>query len=259
MTVTFATGCYHKDASRVYGLNFLRRLIDQHKFKFNEVIVVNQDWLPGVEQQKFNITCTDIIDNLKTIKTSEFQDTIDFFKITFPNPKAEIFYDNGSSDPHWWIKHLYNILTVIRFSTSDYIVWQDSDITIERNSGEGWIKTAIDCLIKHNNVFIVSPGEGSLGNDLGLGSFTKVASQQIFIANRQKLLNMNWNTDFPYHRHNIPKSQYPDPFPQYWYMAEGLICRYMAQNNLKRLVLDSNRWRYWHHNPSTTMFTKVLE
>jgi hypothetical protein len=265
-TVAFATVCYWKNASKINDPDFLHKLVNQHGYEFDEIIIVVQNFLPGLEVEPISPFSIKEIKNknireLKFIYTSDNKDVLEYFNIPFPNEHAEIFCD-GANDHHWWCKHLISQLCAIKHTKCDYIMFNDTDVSIPIsakyndgrliNASPGWIKVGLKSLNKYPNVFTVCPGEGTnWGERLTEGYLTNIMSQQIFLAKSSDLLEMNWNSDFPYNRHNIPTPPYPNPAPYYWFATEGAIGRHMVSNNLKRLILDSHKWRFWHWSERT--------
>jgi len=81
-------------------------------------------------------------------------------------------------------------------------------------------------------VLIVCPSEGCPG-------VNRMMSQQLFICNRKRLSEIDfncWNGKF------IEGG----PMPEFYVMLEGRISMYMLKNNFYRLVLDDSVGRYFH-------------
>lgn len=250
-TVAFATFCYHKDLSRMHSAGFLKKLVDQHTYPFNEVILIHQN-CRGTE-------CAPILDapNLKIIESEDHPNIFQEFGIKYPDPESEIFYD-GPDEPHYWPKHTRNHLLAAKATTSEYIVFQDSDITIEKNGPPSWVVAGIDSLNRQKNALVVCPSEGSVGaHKAHNGHLERIMSQQIFLIKTSAYKAIEFGLPFPYTRETIP-ANIRGPFPQYWRMQEGRICLHMHKHGLFRLLLDRDKWRYWHHNPPSTMWTKVM-
>lgn len=247
-TVSFATYCYNRDIARMCSPGFLKKLRNQHDYAFNETILIKQNC------KEIEVNINDVPD-VKIVETGDYPNIYDDFNIPFPDPQAEIFYD-GENEPHWWPKHTCNLLVAGKIAISDYIVFSDNDITIEKNIAPGWITTAIECLRRHPEILLVCPGEGTRGRRIPEGTYTNIMSQQIFLIEASRFRSIDFSIPFPYTRNTVP-SRYTPAMPQYHFMCEGRIGRYMIDNNLNRLVLDSNRWRYWHHNPCTAEMFSV--
>ncbi len=245
--ISFATYCYHRDIQRVHSPSFLQRLVGQHNHNFCEVLLIEQNC---AALEAIPITG---VSNLKIVRTEDYPSIYSDYNIVYPNTQAEIFYD-GPNDPHYWPKHTQNLLIAGKVAIGEYILFSDNDVTIERNVEPGWVNMAISCLNKYPEVLVVCPGDGRPVLSVPEGCHTDIMSQQIFLARASRFREINFDIPFPYTRTTVP-TKYTPAMPQYHFMAEGRIGRYMIDNNLRRLMLDCNRWRYWHHNPcGVTMF-----
>jgi hypothetical protein len=96
-------------------------------------------------------------------------------------------------------------------------------------------------------VLIVGPSDGgSMAEaflDGGRARLTQNVSQQLFIAERERLRKIDFNV--PWHWEKIAPG---GPFQEYYFLMEGRIWRFLDREGLWRAVLP-DRWRYWHHNP----------
>lgn len=253
LTVSFATFSYWKDSPRMHQLGYLKKVIDCHNYKFDEVILVHQRL---TEEQKINLQLITDVSNLKIVDSS--YDDLKLFNIPEYDEVAEACCE-GQNDPHYYKKHLVNHCRAIKTVTSDFVLCSDSDISLIRNGPPSWVNMAIDVLNKYSDVFVVTPDEG--GNDAwkraSEGRFTLHSSQQIFLARTSDLLNMDWNVwwdwplgaQWPNKTRNGHKNGYlapNQPMAQFYPMYEGILYRWMNKVKKYRFVLDGARWRYWH-------------
>lgn len=236
-TVTLATHCHNRDLPRLHALGELENLIEGHNYPFDEAIVVHQRCsqypyrdIPGVK----------IID----IADSDYPAILSSVGIPHKDPKySEITH--GWDGPHYYEHHCVNHITEMQSATSDYILFTDADCRIvSQPDGQSWVTKAIEILENHPQVLIVSPSDGGQEyvHRLVDGTrLTNTVSQQIFLANRKRMLevdftNLQWdgNFDAPY-----------GPFQEFYVLWEGWMYRWMKAHNLYRAVLPE-QWRYWH-------------
>jgi hypothetical protein len=249
-TVTFSTFCYHKDAPRIHQPGHLKKVVEYHNYPFDEVILVHQRL---TQEQKDALPPIDL-PNVKFIDSS--YDDLKDFNIPLDD-EISACCSTGNNSPHWWPHHVINHLAAIKASTSDYIVFSDSDISIIKNEAPGWVVKGIEILNANPDVLLVSPSEG--GTDMWKphheGRFTMYMSQQIFLARKSDMLSMDWNVwwdwpkgaAWPHPRIGHPQGYLApqQPFREFYPMAEGRIWRWMNKVKKYRFVLDQ-RWRYWH-------------
>lgn len=249
-TIDYATFCYWKDAPRLHQPGHLQKLVAAHGHQFDRVILVHQRI-----EDKSQLRVIDEIPNLSI--TDSYYALLNKFNIP-PDDDVASLCSTGPTSPHWWPHHVINHLAALLASTADYIVFADSDIDIIRNEAPGWVAKAVEILDHNADVLVVSPSDG--GHETWKrhrdGRFTMHMSQQIFMARRQQLADMDWNVwwDWPQGADWPDKSRdgHPNgylapqqPFREFYPMAEGRIWRYMNKMGLYRFVLDE-RWRYWH-------------
>jgi len=240
-TVEYATFCYWKDATRLHKPGTLKKCVEWHGYNFDAITLVHQ----RCKDLKFE-PITDV-PNLKIIDSDD--SILEAFGIPQNDPIAE---ENchGKGNHHYWKDHCINHLTAAKASTSDYILFADSDLSMIRNGPPSWVAAAIDVLSKYHDVFMVTPDEG--GHDAWKkapeGRFTKHVSQQIFMVKRSDFMAANlhvyWNWPEKDPRGYVAPNQ---PFREFYNMMEGRIFRYINSVGKYRFVLDGAKWRYWHH------------
>ena len=220
MSVDFCTYCYEGDIHKLRK-NYID-IVDSHRYNFDKVIIIQQNCmgmnLPGVP-------------GVKLVSSEEHPNILTEFGVPEEDPVADEI-SHGPNAAHYWKKHLTNHLTGLKVSTADYIVFCDSDCFILRQPENlNWIDEAINHLVKHKDCLVVSPSDGTAGP-------TDIMSQQLFICNRKRLKEIDWN---------CWDGNYIDggPMQEYYVMAEGRIGMYMKYNNLYRQILDPS-FRYWH-------------
>lgn len=219
MTVDFAIYCYEGDKERLF--DEFQRIYLSHGYDFNKIHIIHQRTKP-LEGWGKSV-------NLVEIKEEEYDDILRRYNINPDDQEAE-HYTHGWSSAHYYKHHLVNHLTALEQSIADYIVLSDSDCWMTSNNG--WVNKAIEFLKSDRSILVVSPNDGSKDNKI------QRMSQQLFLCERERLKNIDWS---------IPFEGFPPngPMPEYWWMCEGRIGKYMEKNNLYRKILESDN-RYWH-------------
>lgn len=238
-SVCLATHCHSRDLPRLHAPGVLEELIACHAYLFDEILVTHQRCegltygLPnGYDVKVLNIHADD------------YPDILGRFGIPHKDPGySEITH--GWTGPHYYEHHCVNHVTEILNATSDYILFSDADCRIvSQPQGESWVSKAVGILQKNPEVLIVSPSDGGHEFDRLLDDgvrLTQTVSQQIFLAERKRMLEMDfthlqWDGKFdaPY-----------GPFPEFYVLWEGWMWRWMRKHNLYRAVLPE-QYRYWH-------------
>ncbi len=244
--VDFATFCWKGDVQRMHSPGFLKRLSEQHGHPFGRVILVRQNC------KTIDVPPITDVPNLLIVDTTDHPGILQEYGIPEHDPIAE---ENchGAGRSHYWKDHCVNHTTAAKVSDADYVVFSDSDITIERNGPPNWVDVGISVLERHPDVFIVCPNEGSGGsNRIPEGHKTQYISQQIFVVSRKAFRAANLGVPW-----NWPRKAPNQPFREFYAMLEGRMWRWMDSKGLHRVILNESH-RYWHHNPTSTMWTKVL-
>lgn len=211
----------------------LKKMVDQHGHPFNKVILVHQ-------------RCKDVqvepitdIPNLQIVDSD--YDILPEFGIPIDDPIGAANCEmNG---PHNWRHHTINHLAALKASTSDYIVFTDSDISIIKNGPPSWIETGISALNRYHEILIVCPSEGSneMLRKIDVGNLVQSTSQQIFLCQRERFRSIDFHVPWNWEK----KAPGGGPFREFYCMLEGRMWRYIDKHNLYRCILDG-RWRYWH-------------
>ena len=221
-TVTYASFCCAKDMER--ALVTCQEHADSHAFPFEERILAFQRCGYGVDKPKG-------FRNL-LISMDDYPRLMAYFGIEWPNPVLDEL-THGWSAPHFWGHHMVNHLQSSLVANSDYIVFADADCHMkEQPAGQSWIDRGIEILKSDPKAFLVSPCDG------GPERYESIMSQQMFLINRQRFLEMQF---IPWDGTFIEGG----PFQEYYGLLEGWIARHMAKNNLFRYVLGPT-YRYWH-------------
>lgn len=225
-TVAYGTFCCPKDLTR--ALDNLHAHRDSHNFAFDENFLVYQRCRPD-GRRPMEFECLQIRDS---DGSEEYADILNSFGIQWPNPVLDEL-THGWSAPHFWAHHMVNHLHVLQHANSDYIVFADADCHMkDQPAGQSWIDRGIEILESDPKAFLVSPCDG------GPERYESIMSQQMFLINRKKFLEMEF---IPWDGKFIEGG----PFQEYYGLLEGWIARYMAKQNLFRYVLGPT-FRYWH-------------
>lgn len=239
-TVTLATYCHLRDLPRLHAPGELQRLVDGHNYPFDEVIVIHQRCGTAEYRQPTGIPGLRIID----IHEMDYPAILGRFGIPHRDPALSEL-THGWNGPHYYEHHNVNHCKVLTEAKSDYIVFNDADChIIAQPEGRSWIDRAVEILETIPAVFIVAPSEGGAEFDQLLPDgtrLTQTVSQQLFIGNRARLLEMDF-TDLPFDgKFDAPYG----PMQEFYGMFEGHLWRWMRKHGLYRAVLPP-QWRYWH-------------
>lgn len=222
-TVAYSTFCCSKDRARVLERQEEHR--NSHGYPFDEMFLIFQrcevaPFLAGTECGPF----------YEGILEKDYPKILNAFGIKNPDPVLDEL-THGWNAPHYWQHHMVNHLKTVQSAKSDYIVFADGDCYIKEQVG-CWVDVAIGILQTHPEVFVVSPNDG------GQQRHETIMSQQMFLVNRKRFLEMEF---IPWDGKFIEGG----PFQEYYGLLEGWIARYMAKNKLSRYVLGPE-YRYWH-------------
>lgn len=236
-TVTFATHCHSRDLPRLYAPDLLPEVIASHNYAFDEIQIVHQrcgelDYahLPGSKVIK--------------IEEKDYPYILSRWGIPHRDPVLSEL-THGWDAPHYYEHHLVNHLTHLLGARADYILFSDADCRMIRQpAGQSWVEKAIEILQARPEVLIVAPSDGGHEYNRLLDDgvrLTRTVSQQIFLADARRLLEMDF-TDLPWDgQFNAPYG----PFQEFYAMFEGHLWRWMEKYDLYRAVLPE-QWRYWH-------------
>lgn len=241
MTVDFATFCHKPHLEKLHEPGFLESMIHSHHYPFDKIIVVHQrvgdaDYKPLTLRQPHII-----------VKSEDYPFILTEFSIPEKDDIADE-YTHGPTAKHYWKWHVINHLIALKNSDADYIVFSDADCSIKHTEEKSWVQFGIEILERFNDVLIVCPSAGAGGQyeqvrelDGWKLRLTQNVSQQLFLANRKRLSEIDFN--IPWNWEYIAPG---GPFQEYYYMLEGRIWRYMDKHNLYRAILP-DKWRYWHY------------
>jgi hypothetical protein len=239
-TVTLATFCHPPHLPKLHAPGVLDEMISSHRYPFDEVIVVHQR-CRGLEYRPFDWP------GVRIVESESHPNILTEFGLPEDDPFADEL-THGPTAPHYWKWHCINHLIALKEAKSDYIVFSDCDcLIIGSDPVKSWVEEAMEILEVYPQVLIVGPSDGgSMAEawlDGGRARLTQNVSQQLFIAERERLKKIDFNV--PWHWEKLAPG---GPFQEYYFLMEGRIWRYLDREGLWRAVLP-DRWRYWHYNP----------
>jgi len=235
MTVDLITFCCPKDIHLLHEPGVLGKMVNSHRYPFDQVIVVHQR-CRGIEYRPFDSPC-------RIVESEDYPGILAEFGLPEEDAKAD-HYTHGPDKPHYWKWHVINHLIGLKESDADYVVFSDCDCDIRHSDpGRSWVEEAVHVLRRYSNVLIVGPGDGGHIWEARIpeARLTRNVSQQMFCCERERLKGIEWNVPWDW-EFTAPG----EPFPEYYYLAEGRIWRYMHKHGLWRAILP-DKWRYWHH------------
>jgi hypothetical protein len=222
-SVSYATYCCKKDMDRVLG-SFLSH-VETHKHTFDEKFLVGQRLEKDIE-----LFGTDF--KFVPIQEQDYSSILWAFGIKYPDPVLDEL-THGWGAPHFWAHHMVNHLQTLILCESDYIVFADGDCYLKESpTSHSWVEKGIKILEADPSIFVVCPNDG------GPERLEKIMSQQMFLVNRKRMLEMEF---IPWDGRFIEGG----PFQEYYGLLEGWIGRYLAKHNLWRAVM-SPEYRWWH-------------
>ena len=240
-TCTLSMHCYEGDKDSLYAN--LDKIVKSHKYDFDEILINHQRCeMKGLLPDK-------LADKVKRLYIPEmlYPTLLKLFKIPVNDERADEL-THGPKSPHYWKNHVVNHLSGLACAESEYVVFSDSDcIMVNQPPDISWVEEGIKILSSRPEILIISPSEGSPG-------LTQIMSQQLFLCNRKRLMDIDWN---------CWDGKFIDggPMQEYYPMLEGRIGMYLLQENLHRLVLPDS-FRYYHdpiHHPPTDEFKEALK
>ena len=193
MKVDFVTYCCHKDVDKLQA--DFNSHVSSHGYNFNKVHLVYQRIEPRA-----------ICENEYYIDEKDYPDILTRNGINPDNKQADD-YTHGWGHSHYWRHHCVNHLVALEESDADYIVMSDADCHIE-SQPSSWIANAIDVLKRDSSVLIVSPSDGTKSHK------TQTMSQQLFLCDRKRLQEIDFDTPFTGFRDG-------GPMQEYYFMLEG--------------------------------------
>lgn len=219
MTVDFATYCCSKDRYKLESV--FNNHVASHGYDFNETFLLYQRCKPNIIVKDAKIV---------DINKNEYYNILKDNGINPDNSEADK-YTHGWDAAHFWMHHCVNHLVALNESTADYIVLADADCHMITNTN--WVEKGIQLLKDNRKYLVISPSDGTK-----VAHETNIMSQQLFLCERQRMLDIDFD---------LPFTGFWDgsPMQEYHFMLEGRIGRYMYKNNLYRYMLSS-QFRYWH-------------
>lgn len=234
MNVDLITFCCPKDIHKLHAPGVLESIVDSHGAAFREIIVVHQR-CRGIP---YSVDAT----FAKVVESEDYPNILSEFGVPEDDLIADK-YTHGPSGPHYWKYHVMNHLIGLKESRAEYIVFSDCDCNIIVSPERSWVAEGISILNSHPEVLIVSPGDGGSISEgrIPEARLTKNVSQQLFLCRRSQFCAMDfdapWNGEF---------DCIGGPFPEYYFMLEGRIWRWLLATHSWRAILPDT-WRYWHH------------
>lgn len=234
----FFTFCCPKDIKRLAQPGELTARVNSHGYKFDNVFVIRQRC--GHDFDDIIFSSPDFA--VTELHSEDFPNIIQEFGLPDYDPRADEI-THGPSGPHYWKNHVTNHITALKVSTADYIAFSDCDCRILEQPSS-WIYKGMELLEAWpRDILIVSPSDGgSMAERILSGGIrlTQNVSQQMFLCNRVRMLGMDFN--YPWDgQMDAPGG----PFPEYYYLLEGRIWRWLRAKKLYRAILNHD-WRYWH-------------
>jgi len=217
MTVDFFTFCCPKDKDKLMPVLYDHVKSHGYDFDFVNVIFQRTDVIWG-DYNSYHIAKDDYDDILLNNGIS-------------PNNEEAEEYTHGWGAAHYYKHHLVNHLKALNENTADYIVFSDSDCYMITNTN--WVEKGIQLLKDNPKYLVISPSDGTK-----VAHETNIMSQQLFLCERQRMLDIDFD---------LPFTGFWDgsPMQEYHFMLEGRIGRYMYKNGLKRFMLGDDN-RYFH-------------
>jgi len=211
-TVDLITYCYPSDIHCLYkGWKAFR---NSHKYPFHEVILIRQ--------RCRGINAGEIDPSVRILESEDYPDIFAQFNIDADDPVASAVSNPGSR--YYWKYHCMNQLIGLSASSADYIAFTDCDNLLERErEGNPWVKRGLDILQNQHDVLMVCPSHGGPGGD----ERTKVISQCMFLCERQRFLDLDYNVPVP---DGVQWGEFHFEF-------EGRIWRYAQRHPVYRVML----------------------
>lgn len=231
-TVDFFSFCHSGDAKVIHSPGILDKIVRSQGHNFDNVWLIHQncDWK---EYEPFDL---DYPVHCVAIDRDEVVDKI--------IPQPDVMAEENTGPPnsaHYYKKHLCNHVYAMQVSESDYLCFADSDTLVVAGEGS-WIDKGIEVLTRRYDALVASPhwggADGIMGEDQDAW-YCRTMSQQIFLINRQRMLEIDWNIPW-----NWEVKSPGNGLREFYFMCEGRIWRVMNKHNLFRAALKG--WRYWH-------------
>lgn len=245
-TIDFATFCCSKDIERLGAYRELHNRVSSHGYEFNNVYVVRQRC--GNNFNHITFSSPDFA--ITELRSEYYPNILADFDLPDVDKKADEM-THGPTAPHYWKWHVINHLIVLKESKADYIVFSDADCRILHQKSS-WVNIALEALRAFPDVLMIAPSDGgSMAEGIIKGfhgglRLTQNVSQQLFIANRNRLLGVDFNVPWDWDNLIFHKNLSPgEPFQEYYALLEGRLWRYMDKYKLYRGILSED-WRYWH-------------
>ena len=231
--VDFVTFCYPGDYRQLHHPGWLDKVVKGHSFPFTNVYVLHQG-MNGIDYPP-------LPDYVKIVPVDE---TVIEKYIKLPDEDAEKF-TGPPNRAHYYLKHVRNHAMGLEVSQADYILFQDADVFLKEDESDmtrSWITIGMEILQTNPDVLVVCPhwgGADCIVSQHPWGWKCNRYSQQIFLCERQRLKNMDWEA--PWDWEHLPEG---GPLQEYWGMLEGRMDRYARMHGLYRAAVNSHR--YWH-------------
>lgn len=186
--VDFITFCHWRDWQRLFNYEELQKRVETHRYAFHEVIVVKQR-LRDVPESKIAI----FSNADRVVESEDYPHVLRDFGLPDEDKIADD-YTHGPEAPHYWKWHVINHLIGLTVSQAEYIVFSDADCRMVSNAAPSWIDVGIQLLQQHPEILIVGPSDGGMMAErrirkpYGVVRLTQNISQQVFLCNRQRLL-----------------------------------------------------------------------
>ncbi len=219
MTVDFATYCCEKDIDKLGPV--FNRHVKSHGYDFDLINIIFQRTPMGVINNPVKGYYISDVNYDQILRDNGIN----------PDNKEADDYTHGWDAAHYWKHHCVNQLVALNKSTADYIVLADADCYMVTNTN--WVEKGIQLLKDNRKYLVISPSDGTR-----VAHETNIMSQQLFLCERQRMLDIDFDLPFTGFKEG-------GPFAEFYFLLEGRISRYMEKHGLTRFML-SDEHRYWH-------------
>jgi hypothetical protein len=229
-TVDLVTFCYPSDIHRAYA--GLATLVASFKYSFDEVILIRED------SREIDVGMSSCPCRVLDREDYPWEDICRDFGVIPEDPAAE----RATAEQHffgkryYWKDFLWKELIGLKASCAEYVVFINCDcLLVEDSPNDSWVDRGLRALQSDRSILFVSPNQRQANE----GDFkTRDFSTILMLAERQRLLGLNYNAPIPEHlclgwdafrrAHN--------------YFFEGRLWRQAILHDEYRMVLAGPPW-----------------
>lgn len=213
-TVDLVTMCCPKDIYHTYA--GWDALVGSHKYPFRDVMLIRQR-CRGIDAGTLD-------PSVRIVESEDYPDIFDDYGIDVDDP--DVLRVEARDNRYFWKYHSMNHFIGLKVSSADYIAFTDCDNLLDGDvEGNSWVDRGMHILQSQPGALMICPNQS--GPRQRGDQRVKVISQCMFLCERQRFLNLDYNVPCP---SGVELNNF-------YLQFEGRLWRYCQKHDVYRVML----------------------